>query len=88
MSHYHDRGRTSATCHPERFVKSNGLCSACEVKARYAANPQHFRDLQAARRLRIGRPSRAKASNGERALPRELANRDMGLPMLLWGMKR
>lgn len=83
MSSYYERGRTPATCHPERFVKAHGLCSACEAKARYAANPQHSRDLQAARRLRCGRPSRAKPK-GEYSW----SNRDMSLPMLLWGMKR
>lgn len=78
MSHYYQRGRTQATCHPERFVKAHGLCSACEAKARYAMNPQHFRNMQRAQRLRSERGIGALVLKSDP---------DTSLPRMLWGMR-
>lgn len=36
--------RRRATCHPDRPYRSKGLCNACFCRAKYAANPQPYRD--------------------------------------------
>lgn len=35
--------RQHATCHPERFNKAYGLCTACYAKAKYWKDPEKFR---------------------------------------------
>lgn len=35
--------RQQATCHPERFNKAYGLCTACYAKQKYWKDPEKFR---------------------------------------------